>query len=447
MLVALDEFGNRISPFTGGRAVCQYCGNTLEGCAGEIVIPYWRHQKGIACDTWKGGETKWHRSWKMKYPMDFREVLVFNEEGERHIADIKNSKDLVIEFQNSPIDVKTIRIREDFYNNMLWVVNAQEFEKNFRLSDAVKHKREDIKKSYELELKEKCQYDECVLEDTKYRCADLKTKLSWKRREMECSMALIEAMDLTDEVERLSQLERLHRHKYDVEIYSRIPEFKREISEFRYGVQNLLRDLRKLKSYEVRAFGENSFFIVPYDIIVKQKCEEVYVIEKSLINGLFPPIKIEDETEFETFSHNKNAYYWLVEQKWEEYYVDKTVRMKSDFGELLESVLVKHRIDFKNRIKDLENEIYEKNKKIDFLDKKLCETKSRLERVYLANKKMIKSKYKNKYHLEWKNERKTWFYSNKVVFFDTGKGYLLKRVEKEIVEKVRIENFVKETNV
>lgn len=55
------------------------------------------------------------------------------ESGERHIADIKNSRGLVIELQNSSISQEEANSREKFYQNMLWVVNAKKFWKNITL--------------------------------------------------------------------------------------------------------------------------------------------------------------------------------------------------------------------------------------------------------------------------------------------------------------------------
>ena len=43
-----------------------------------------------------------------------------------HIADIKTPQGLVIEIQHSPISPKDIRAREDFYGQMIWIVDATE---------------------------------------------------------------------------------------------------------------------------------------------------------------------------------------------------------------------------------------------------------------------------------------------------------------------------------
>ena len=45
--------------------------------------------------------------------------------GERHIADVKTPKGLVIEFQHSPIQSEELRSRETFYDNMIWIVDGE----------------------------------------------------------------------------------------------------------------------------------------------------------------------------------------------------------------------------------------------------------------------------------------------------------------------------------
>ena len=44
--------------------------------------------------------------------------------GEKHIADVRTDKGLVIEFQHSPIKPDELTAREKFYKDMLWVVDG-----------------------------------------------------------------------------------------------------------------------------------------------------------------------------------------------------------------------------------------------------------------------------------------------------------------------------------
>lgn len=68
------------------------------------------------------------------YPKEWQEIVLFDDiTGEKHIADIKNSSELVIEFQNSPMAGEELSSREAFYKNMLWIVNGQGFRGNFHI--------------------------------------------------------------------------------------------------------------------------------------------------------------------------------------------------------------------------------------------------------------------------------------------------------------------------
>ncbi|MNS88506.1 Competence protein CoiA-like family protein [compost metagenome] len=125
------EFGldkitrKRITPKSGVQAICQSCGQDLISKCGNIRIHHWAHKQSN-CDHWWESETEWHRNWKNKFPDEWREVIKFDMiNREKHIADIYNpAKELVIEFQNSPIKKEELESREQFYQKMIWVVNA-----------------------------------------------------------------------------------------------------------------------------------------------------------------------------------------------------------------------------------------------------------------------------------------------------------------------------------
>lgn len=133
MQYALVE-GKRSLPIKGVVGICEGCNQSLIAKCGNIKIHHWAHQGNSNCDKWWEQETLWHRTWKEKFPAEWREIRKQNQENnERHIADIYNPyKDLVIEFQNSPITIEEIKSREDFYQKMLWVLNGEKV--NIKLS-------------------------------------------------------------------------------------------------------------------------------------------------------------------------------------------------------------------------------------------------------------------------------------------------------------------------
>lgn len=109
----------------GLKGVCQCCGSQMIAKCGQHVVWHWAHKSKQNCDPWWETETEWHRSWKDRFPHDCQEVIHTDPiTGERHIADVKAPHGLVIEIQNSPLQPKEMESREQFYGNMLWIVNG-----------------------------------------------------------------------------------------------------------------------------------------------------------------------------------------------------------------------------------------------------------------------------------------------------------------------------------
>lgn len=126
----------RVEPFPGGKGLCICCGSETIAKCGDIINWHWSHISKLDCDAWWETETPWHRDWKNHFPEDCQEIIHHDEKtGEKHIADVKlrNRNTLVIEFQNSPISIEELKSRELFYDNMIWIINAKEFRKNFHI--------------------------------------------------------------------------------------------------------------------------------------------------------------------------------------------------------------------------------------------------------------------------------------------------------------------------
>lgn len=122
--------------FKGGRGVCEYCGKETIAKCGTKNIDHWSHKSLVHCDNWWENETKWHRDWKDEFPKEWQEIIHIDiNSNEKHIADVKTSKGLVIEFQNSPITPNELISREMFYKNIIWIVNGEHFKKNFHILD------------------------------------------------------------------------------------------------------------------------------------------------------------------------------------------------------------------------------------------------------------------------------------------------------------------------
>ena len=123
--------GRRVKPFPKGEGICAVCCNRTISKCGSKNLWHWAHAVRQSCDPWWENETLWHREWKSYWPEAFQEVVHFSViNGEKHIADVKTSSGLVIEFQNSAMNDEELASREEFYGNMIWVVNGISFVKN-----------------------------------------------------------------------------------------------------------------------------------------------------------------------------------------------------------------------------------------------------------------------------------------------------------------------------
>ena len=126
--------GIRAEPQPKLTGVCNFCGLEMISKCGRYVAWHWAHKRKSSCDPWLEGETDWHLEWKDRFPKDWQEIVhVDDQTKERHIADVKTPSGLVIEIQHSPISEQELRSREHFYGNMIWIVDARDFEGYFSI--------------------------------------------------------------------------------------------------------------------------------------------------------------------------------------------------------------------------------------------------------------------------------------------------------------------------
>jgi|SRR5690554_3640356 len=135
----------KVEAFKGGLGTCVLCCKETVAKCGTKNINHWAHKSTIQCDSWWENETKWHREWKKKFPNEWQEVIHHDlKTGERHIADIKTPKGLIIELQNSPISSDELRSREMFYKNLIWIINGVPFEKDFHILNRLPDPKADL---------------------------------------------------------------------------------------------------------------------------------------------------------------------------------------------------------------------------------------------------------------------------------------------------------------
>jgi hypothetical protein len=116
--------GEKTVASKGAKGFCPCCDSQLIARCGEDRVNHWAHKGKRNCDPWSEKETEWHREWKDKFPNDWQEIIHFDDNGEKHIADVKTDKGWVLEFQHSYLKPDERRARNAFYPNLVWVVDG-----------------------------------------------------------------------------------------------------------------------------------------------------------------------------------------------------------------------------------------------------------------------------------------------------------------------------------
>lgn len=128
MRYALNENNEKIEPkYSGQRALCPGCKTEVTGKIYSERKNHWAHLK-TDCDNWYEPISDWHLFWQNKFPKENQEITLFDENNkEFHRADIMLDNGIVIEVQNSPIAIKEVSQRENFYNKngLIWILNAK----------------------------------------------------------------------------------------------------------------------------------------------------------------------------------------------------------------------------------------------------------------------------------------------------------------------------------
>ncbi len=116
--------GKKTEASKGAKGFCRVCDSELIAKCGESRVNHWAHKGNRACDRWWENETDWHRSWKGRFPTEWQEVVHSDQNGEKHIADVKTEYGWVLEFQHSFLNPEERRAREAFYIKLVWVVDG-----------------------------------------------------------------------------------------------------------------------------------------------------------------------------------------------------------------------------------------------------------------------------------------------------------------------------------
>ena len=119
--------GDRVEPQPALIGECANCGSDMIAKCGEYVRWHWAHKPRLDCDPWHEAETDWHLMWKDAFPSYCQEFVQISENtGEKHVADVKAPSGVVVEVQHSRISEDELHSREDFYGDMIWIVDARD---------------------------------------------------------------------------------------------------------------------------------------------------------------------------------------------------------------------------------------------------------------------------------------------------------------------------------
>ncbi len=131
MLIALVN-NQRTAAAPKLKGLCPGCQEPVTAKCGTQRAWHWAHISKKDCDSW-WEETEWHRFWKGHFPLEWQEVILFDtQSGEKHIADVRTGHGLVMEFQHSPLDPQERVMREAFYKNMVWIVDASHRKNDYK---------------------------------------------------------------------------------------------------------------------------------------------------------------------------------------------------------------------------------------------------------------------------------------------------------------------------
>lgn len=117
--------GERQTARRGPPGMCPECDGSVIAKCGTVVIHHWAHKVSSNCNSRWENEGPWHQAWKNHFPENWQEVVHFDDNGEKHVADLKTDHAWVLEFQHSYIKPEERRSRDAFYcPKLIWVVDA-----------------------------------------------------------------------------------------------------------------------------------------------------------------------------------------------------------------------------------------------------------------------------------------------------------------------------------
>jgi len=473
MQFGIDENNHRIKPaFSGQKTNCPLCGGTLIGKCGDIYTWHWQHTNNRECDPWKEHETQWHRNWKSKFPEEQREIIIVKE-NEKHIADVRTSKGVVIEFQNSSISTDTIRIREQFYDNIIWVINAASFSHNINKFSAVKSKLRQFENDSTYSINLIARHYKGSIEELNKELEIISIKkeaneVSFYNKYTESE----ELKDYTFQIDLLfnSIIQAIKNRRFNAILYKfgfdikeTIERNQREIDKLATENEEKSKLIGKIQGFESYIIGNTEYKLVQYELISASSFHLTKAILKTSSKSLFPEISsFESELEFKNFNVKAKLYDFAIDltEKVKKTKLDIVVnneridKLNDLIKEIISTTLGVCILNIENEAENLRKENEELTIEYDVLYARLEKTiklkykevqeyEEEIEKEKKEKRFEIMKENKGLYYFDWKHERKSWKVSIKPIYFDIGEDYLLEKLRDGLFRKISIVDFLK----
>jgi hypothetical protein len=454
LLIALDSNGNRISPRKGLGGTCQLCCNPVKAFCGDIYVHHWKHIAESNCDPWKEHESEWHRSWKNEFPKDWQEVVIIKD-NEKHLADIQNTNGLVLELQNSSISSSTIIEREEFYENIYWLINGANFKERFKSHEKIPVKLLEFEQSKIRNYSFYSNEDSPEVENLKVKIDEFNSEYTYLNFEVE--KLEFQIKQLNDHLKNIEDtatkyVDQTHALSLPLNGF-KSPEkeefvsLRLKISTAQKGIEAtraLLRKIDDLPNSEIQSFYH--FKIISPVEVPSSFYTKCALVEKVSKESLFPTIiKFQTEQDFERMAQNKN-FILIID------FTHKIASLKDNLN-LYISDLVKLKKAEINSLKTVKDQLFTflsesvsicisklelNTEKLKTIDQKIEDLENRLKRqvqeeanqrelekeeleeIYNSEKSEIISKFKGQYFYRWKHRRPSWDYAMGRIFIDFG---------------------------
>lgn len=474
MLIAIDENNNRIIPEKGKTGICQLCKEKVKAYCGKIYINHWRHIELQNCNTWSEGETEWHREWKNKFPKDWQEVII-KRGNEEHRADIKTTKGLILELQNSSISPSTIKIRENFYGNMVWLINANKFKENFKIRSVVTTQLRYLDDNHR-----QLTYIEPENSEQLKKEIEVKRELESEVRKCDYELSNIERKKLiyNELLENINQtvddyITKKYFHSSSLDNYKSNykEEYNRTDKEIEVLKNELIKNEKTLNFiYQLEQCKTNGYENFKY--IDPTKISSTYFLKCALIeieseNTFFPNIiYFKTEQEFKQISKNKKYRLILNPKEITKKILNEIEKInisinniniekpliiqkeKESLSRFLIEINEKLEIDSSKYEKEKSKNTTKLNSQIKLIDlteniesQEYEKQIEKLENEHIKSRRSIMKKYKGLYSYEWKYKRKSWNYSEKKIFLDF-ENHIFEMLDGDTFKKMKEIEFI-----